>query len=202
MKWIFRVWQGSLRTSRRFVRYGARFGASLALQIMRAADIHIPAKMNTSHHYEHWRNGVIIDEWWEHNIVVDVGLDDLLDKYLKGSTYTASFFVGLTDGTPTTDATDTMASHAGWVEVTAYSESVRETLTLGSVASQSVDNSASKASFSINSNGTTIGGGFVTTNNTKGGSTGILYGVAAFTAGDKLLDNGDTLNVTVTLTAA
>lgn len=136
------------------------------------------------------------------NTVVNVGLDDVLDKYLKGSTYTASFFVGLTDGTPTIAATDTMASHAGWVEVhSEYSEGTRETLTLGTVSSQSVDNSASKASFSITGS-TTVGGLFITTNSTKNGSTGTLYGVVAFSGGDKAVDNGDTLNVTATFTAA
>lgn len=135
------------------------------------------------------------------NIVTNVGLDDNLDKYLKGSAYTASFFVGLTDGTPTVAAADTMASHAGWVEVVAYSEATRPALTLGTVASQSVDNSASKASFSINGT-TTVGGAFIVTNSTKSGTTGVLYGVGAFTGGDKSASNGDTLNVTVTCTAA
>ncbi len=134
------------------------------------------------------------------NLVVNVGLDEVLDKFWKGSTYTASFFVGLTDGTPTVAATDTMSSHAGWTEITAYSESVRQTLTLGTVASQSVDNSASKAAYSINGTAT-VGGAFVTTNNTKAGTTGILIGAGAFTGGDKSVSNGDTLNVTVTSTA-
>ena len=136
------------------------------------------------------------------NLVVNTGLDDLLDKYFKGSAYTAAHYVGLTDGTPTVAAGDTMSSHAGWTEITAYSEAVRQTLTLGTVSSQSVDNSASKASFSINANSTTIGGAFITTNNTKGGTTGTLYNAAAFSAGDKTLDSGDTLNVTCTLTTA
>lgn len=136
------------------------------------------------------------------NIVTNVGLDDILDKYLKGSAYTAAFYVGLTDGTPTVAAGDTMASHAGWVEVTAYSESVRQTLTLGTVASQSVSNTASKAAFSINADTTTVGGAFLCTVSTKGGTTGVLYSVVAFTAADKSLDSGDTLNVTVTCTSA
>jgi len=142
---------------------------------------------------------------WEEtccNIVPNVGLDDILDKYLKGSAYTAAFYVMLTDGTPTVAAGDTMASHVGWAEVVAYTEATREALTLGTVSGQSVDNSASKASFSINADTTTIGGAALTTNSTKSGTTGTLYSVAAFTAGDKLLDNGDTLNVTVTCTAA
>jgi len=95
-----------------------------------------------------------------------------------------------------------MASHAGWAEVVAYDEATREVLTLGSVATQSVDNSASKASYAINADTTTVGGAFITTNSTKSGSTGTLYGVGAFTGGDKAVDDGDTLNVTVTLTAA
>lgn len=136
------------------------------------------------------------------NLVVNVGLDDSLDKHLKGSGYTAAWYVLLTDGTPTVAAGDTMASHAGWTEVTAYDEAVRQTLTLGSVSGQSVDNSASKAVFTISSDSTTIGGCGVTTNSTKGGSTGTLYGAGAFTAGDKGLDDDDVLNVTVTCTAA
>jgi len=136
------------------------------------------------------------------NLVVNAGLDDSLDKHLKGSSYTAAFYVGLTDGTPTPAAADTMASHAGWTEVEDYDEGTRPALTLGSVSGQSVDNSASKAEFTIDTNSTTIGGAFVATNATKGGSTGTLYGVGAFTAGDKSLDDDDVLNVTVTLTAS
>lgn len=148
---------------------------------------------------------------WEafaENLVTNVGLNDVLDKYLKGSGYTAAFYVGLTDGTPTTAATDTMSSHAGWTEVTNYvasSPNVRPTLTLGTVSSQSVDNSASKASFVISvvsPDSTTIGGAFLCTDSTIGGTSGVLYSVAAFSAGDKTLNGGDTLNVTVTCTAA
>ena len=158
----------------------------------------------TNHyHFEAYGSDGVLK--WEHefdNIVTNAGLNDVLDKYLKGSAYTAAFYVGLTDGTPTVAAADTMAVHAGWVEVTAYTEATREALTLGTVASQSVDNSASKASFSINADTTVIGGAFLNTISTKGGTTGTLYSVAAFTAADKSLDSGDTLNVTVTATAA
>lgn len=134
------------------------------------------------------------------NLVVNTGLNDILDKYYKGSAYTAAHYVGLTDGTPTFAAGDTMASHAGWVEVAGYSEATREAFTPGTVASQSVDNSASKASFSINAT-VTVGGAFLTTDSTKSGTTGTLIGGAAFSA-DRSLASGDTLNVQVTATAA
>jgi len=182
----------------------ANFGAGVD------AGAKVPARRTLKTHFkvEAFRpdpvTGELVPLWVQEfdNLVVNAGLDDSLDKHLKGSSYTAAWYVGLTDGTPTPAAGDTMGSHAGWVEVTDYDEGVRQTLTLGSVSGQSVDNTASKAAFTIDSNNTTIGGAFITTVNTKGGSTGILYGVGAFTAGDKTLDDDDTLNVTATFTAA
>lgn len=136
------------------------------------------------------------------NLVVDEGLTDSLDKYFKGSAYTAAHYCGLTGGTPTFAATDTMASHAGWTEVTAYTDATRPQITWGTAASGSIDNSASKVSITINADGTTVGGAFICTDDTKGGTSGILYGGGAFSAGDKTLSNGDTLNITITATAS
>lgn len=132
--------------------------------------------------------------------VVTEGLNDSLDKHFKASAYTASWFVGLTTGSPTFANPDTMASHSGWTEFTGYSESNRQALTLGSVSGGSVNNSASRAVFTMNTTGT-VGGAFVTTSNTKGGSTGLLYGGGSFT-GNRSVLSGDTLSVTVTLTAS
>lgn len=134
------------------------------------------------------------------NLVVTAGLNDSLDKHLKGSSYTAAWYVGLTTDADTFAAGDTMSSHAGWVEDENYSEAVRQTLTLGTVSAGSVDNSASKAVFSINATAT-IGGAFVCSSSTKGGTAGTLYGGAAFSANRSVV-SGDTLNVTVTCTAA
>lgn len=162
--------------------------------------MHCIAKVKNTYAFECFdRSGRL--KWREvvDNLVTTAGLNDLLDKYLKGSTYTAAFYVGL-KGTGSAAAGDTMASHAGWAEVANYSNANRPTLTLGTVSGGSVDNSASKAVFNINGTAT-VAGGFVATNNTKSGSTGTLYGVADFGASRSVQD-GDTLNVTVTLTAA
>lgn len=148
------------------------------------------------------KNGKI--KWtdtWE-NRVVNEGLNHLLDVALSGAAQITSWFVGLTDGTPTDAAGDTMAVHAGWVEVTAYTAATRVAWVDGGVSALSVDNSAAPASFLINANGTVIGGAFLVSNGTKGGATGVLYAVGAFSAGDKSLDSGDTLDVTATFTQA
>lgn len=132
------------------------------------------------------------------NLVTTEGLNDNLTKYLKGAAYTAAWYVGLTDGTPTPAAGDTLASHAGWAEVSAYTGN-RQALTLGTAAAGSIDNSASKATFPITGTAT-IGGAFVASAAT--GTSGVLYGVGAFIGGNKSVAASDTLTVTVTLTAA
>jgi hypothetical protein len=178
---------------------GAEFGAS----VQRGAGVKAGKKLENRWHVEaKGPDGVTkwVDEF--DNIVVTDGLNDSLTKHLKGSSYTAAWYVGLTDGTPTVDPTDVMNSHAGWVEVEAYDEAVRQTLTLGTASAGSISNTASKAVFTISADSTTVGGAFVTSVSTKGGTTGVLYGAGAFTAGDKSLDDNDTLTVTVTLTAA
>ena len=141
------------------------------------------------------------EKWRElnDNLIVTVGLNDLLDKYFKGSSYTAAWYIGL-KSTGTALAADTMSSHSSWAVNATYSESVRQTLTLGTPSAGSVDNSASKATFSING-GTTIFGAFLTSSNTKSGTAGTLYGVVDF-GSSRAVISGDTLEITVTLTAA
>jgi hypothetical protein len=135
------------------------------------------------------------------NLVVNVGLADMNDKYFSGSGYTAAWYIGLYGAASSNDpaAGDTMASHSGWTEVTAYSQATRPAATFGSatVADPSViDNSGSVAVFSINGT-TTVGGAFLTSDDTKSGTTGILFSASDFQSpGDRSVVSGDTLNVT------
>jgi hypothetical protein len=141
------------------------------------------------------------------NLVVNVGLQDMNAKYFTGSAYTAAWYIGLygSGATNSPAAGDTMSSHAGWTEVVAYSQATRPACTFGTptTANPSVaTNSASPATFSINAT-TTVGGAFLTSNNTKSGTTGTLYSAADFSApGDRAVTNGDTLSVTYTLSLA
>lgn len=141
---------------------------------------------------------------WEaksHNLVVNVGLQDMNDKYFSGSSYTAAWYIGLYGAADsnTPAASDTMSSHAGWTEVTAYSESTRQACSFGSATAADpsvISNSASVAVFSINGT-TTVGGAFLTSDSTKSGTSGILFSAADFASpGDRSVVSGDTLNVT------
>lgn len=136
------------------------------------------------------------------NLVTTEGLNDSLDKHLKGSNYTAAWYIGLTGATPVFAAADTMASHAGWTEVTDYDEESRQIIVFGTVSGGAVDNSLNQVIFTINEDNTGIGGAFIVSNNTKSGTSGILYGGGAFDGGNKTLGDGDTIKVKVMCTAA
>lgn len=135
------------------------------------------------------------------NLVVNVGLQDMNDKYFGGSSYSAAWYLGVYGAAASNDpaAADTMASHAGWTEVTDYSESTRPQCNFGSATAADpsvVSNTASVAVFTINGT-TTIGGAFLTSDNTKGGTSGILFSAADFQApGDRSVISGDVINLT------
>lgn len=134
------------------------------------------------------------------NLVVTVGKNDLLDKYLAGSAYTAAWYVGLVSSTSYTTgaaAGDTMASHGGWAEDQNYTQGTRPAASWAA-ASGGSKALASAAAFSINAT-TTIKGCFMASNSTKGGTTGILLSAGLFSGGDKAVGNGDTLNVSYSL---
>ena len=141
------------------------------------------------------------------NLVVNVGLQDMNDKYFKGSGYTAAWYIGLYGSGATNDpaAGDTMSSHAGWTEVTAYSQSTRPAATFGTATTadpSEIDNSGSVAVFSMNGT-TTVGGAFLTSDNTKNGTSGTLFSAADFESpGDRSVVSGDTINVTYTFSLA
>lgn len=132
------------------------------------------------------------------NLVTTVGVNDLWGKYFSGSAYTATWFVGL-KGTGSAANSDTMASHAGWSEVTSYSQATRPAFTAGTPASRAVDNSLSLAVFSINGT-VTVAGMFLSSSSTKSGTTGILFNATDFSVSRALI-SGDTLSVQYTISA-
>jgi hypothetical protein len=145
---------------------------------------------------------------WEddiRNVVTTLGKNDILDKYL-GITSVAGIFMGLISNTSYAAgvlAADTMASHTGWTEAATnqptYSQATRPAVTFGAAAlgvklSNTVVFSITAGSASI------CKGSFITTDSAKAGTAGLLVAGGTFTAGDKTVSNGDTLNGTYQLT--
>lgn len=138
-------------------------------------------------------------EW--QNLIVNEGLDHLLDVTLSGGSQDTSWFVGLLGSSPSPQAS-WEATDLASVDFVAYDESNLQAWTDGGVSGQSVSNSGSPAAFTISTNSSTIGGAFLIGTNAKATPAGTLYAAGAFTGGDKAADDGDTLSVTSTFTTA
>lgn len=128
------------------------------------------------------------------NLVTTAGKTDIVDKYFKGSAYTAAWYLGL-KGTGSAAAGDTLASHAGWSEVTPFAGN-RPAITFGTTSSGS--NTATAVSYTINASAT-VAGAFVASANT--GTSGTLYSAGDFAA-SRTVASGDTLNVTLTVSVS
>lgn len=150
---------------------------------------------------------------WEdqfHNLVMNVGLQDLNAKYFNGISYTAAWYLGLVTGPgsgTTYSATDTMASHT-WSEFINYTGTDRIVADFGSATNanpsvilNSTGTGGAPAVYTISGAGGTIAGAFLTTGQVKSGTTGILFSAGDFSGGDKIVASGDTVNVTYTFNA-
>ena len=131
------------------------------------------------------------------NGITNEGIHYNLDTaFTNNDTAETAWYAGLIDASGYTgvDATDTMASHTGWSESTAYSESVRETLGFAAASSRSI---TAEVSFTMNAT-VTINGLFVVTINTKGTSTGVLWSTALYASAPDL-ESGNVLTSNYTL---
>jgi len=111
-----------------------------------------------------------------HNNITTEGIHDLLDVYFDNGSVAAAWYIGLIDssGFSQLSIADTMASHAGWIEITSeYDEATRPLWGPDAAASQTKANST-KAIVTFNAP-KVVTGLFIATENTKGGTTGTLW---------------------------
>lgn len=129
------------------------------------------------------------------NLVTDEGITYLLQQAFKGVDYTAAWYVGLLNNGAVLATSDTAALHAGWTEFTGYDETGRPVLDLGAMGVKTVNNSLSKAVFTVNADGV-VAGSFLSTSSAKGLTSGVIYSEALFASGNKAVTSGGTLAVT------
>jgi hypothetical protein len=138
------------------------------------------------------------------NAVTSAGLDSLLSIYFNNGTPIAIFYVGLVDnaGFTSFNAADTLASHGGWAENTSYT-GTRQAWGNGASSGQSVTN-ATPLSFAMTpsiGSPATIRGLLLASHTSSNSSSFLLFSTAAFSQGNQVVNNGDTLKVTYTVAA-
>ncbi len=150
---------------------------------------------------QHIRNGKVIDEWEDKNLVVNEGLNALLDIMFHGSTQVSTWYIGVFEGNYTPVATVTAATiTAAATECTAYDETTRQAYNEAASSSQSITNSANKATFTFNAT-KTIYGAFLASASAKSATTGTLFSAATFSS-SKSVVAADQLLLTYTFTAS
>lgn len=156
------------------------------------------------YHFEHVRNGVVIDEWDEENIIPTEGLNFVLNVLSQsGTSKINSWYMGIGTGNYTVAASDTGANISGVGranETSAYSEANRVAVTLAASTAASITNSANKATFTANA-GITVTNAFIVSTAPKGDTNGTLMSSLKLSVA-KTLVAADQLVATFTLTAA
>lgn len=152
-------------------------------------------------HGQHVRDGKVIDEWEDHNIVVNEGLNHILDVVFHGATQVATWYLGVFEGNYTPVATVTAATiTSASTESTAYDETTRVEYAEAAASSQVTTNSATKATFTFNAT-KTIYGAFLVSASAKSATTGTLLSAAKFSTSKSVVDD-DQLLLTYTFTAS
>ena len=131
------------------------------------------------------------------NLVVNEGLNHILNVQFHGTTQVGTWYVGLKKA-GSAASVHTLASHAAWAEATGFTTGLRQAYVEATASGKSITNSASKASYAISATAT-IAGAFVCS--VTSGTSGILFCAADFTT-PRAVESGDTLEVTYTLSAA
>lgn len=144
--------------------------------------MHFPIKLTNLWSWWIERNGILLPLPPVYNGFCDAGLNLLLDRF-DADPASLTWYIGLISGTSFTTglaATDTAASHPGWIEDANYSQATRPAWGPGAAVSKARVN-ATRYTFTMNAN-RTIKGFFLISNDTKGGSTGTLLATGLFDA--------------------
>lgn len=150
---------------------------------------------------EIWRRGKCIHAWKDRNLVVNQGLNDILNCYLNNGAQQPTWFLGVFQGNYFPLNTNTAANiAAASTECSGYDSATRPQWQPAAPSGQSITNSANRAAFNFNATNT-IFGAFLISNNVIGGSTGVLFSGAQFGASKGVVD-GDQLLLTYNFTAA
>lgn len=142
------------------------------------------------------------------NTVVNQGLSYILQRIFyghesSGEPSLAPWFIGLLTSSPTVSATTVMSTVPEFENYAGTRKEFVPVIDISTPAAPKMSNTASKGSFTINADSQTVGGAFLSDNDTVGGNTGTLLCGGAFTNGDKSgLDTDDTLEVQYDFTAS
>lgn len=150
---------------------------------------------------EHVRDGEVIDVTEDHNLITNEGLNATLNVMFHGDTQIGTWYIGIFEGNYTPVATVTAATiTSASTESTAYDESTRVAYDEAAASGQSMTNTASKATFTMNAT-KTIYGAFLVSASAKSATSGTLFAASRFSSSKSVVST-DQLLITYQLDAS
>lgn len=151
------------------------------------------------YHGLHVRDGKVIDEWEDENLVPTEGLNHILSTELAGGTQVTTWYLAPYEANATPTSTWTAANFtANSTESTAYTSGTRVAWTAGSASGGVISNSASPATFTFNATKTIYGAGLLSVS-TKSSTSGVLFSASLFSSAKSVV-NLDQLILTYSFT--
>lgn len=142
-------------------------------------------------------DGSVAQEGSFPNMWPTAALNDILQVYFNASSQRTLWYMGLIDnaGFSALAASDVITSHGGWVENSNYGAATRPVVSFSGASGGQIATS-SPIAFAITSS-VVIRGAFLVSDNTKGGSSGIL-GPTGLLGSLETLSSGQALSLTYT----
>ena len=157
--------------------------------------------------YEHIRDGKVIDTWEEPNLVVDQGLNHIVNVVFGADSKLYQSYVGIYANNYTPLAANVAATFSGvgvaseiTTEISNATIPAWAGYTAPATTTKSLSNSASPAIFSFTA-GASVNGAFLASSSAKAGTTGVLFAASKFPATRTML-TGDVLSVIYTISVA
>lgn len=163
--------------------------------------VHSNSVLGLVYHFQCFdKDGRLKWESREENLIPDVGRDYFLNAALNGGTQYSTWYIGLYEADRTPEALDTLATLiADCQEITTYTTTASQRLELvdDALSSGVWSNFSNVAEFEFTAD-KTVRGGFICSNVSQGGTTGVLLS-AVKASSPKTIETDEILRVTAGL---
>jgi len=193
-----------------FLKHAREFARALRnrdYEITPSGVVFVKQQVHAIGSYFHSVAGRDEQEAIDHNLLPDAGILSILNTYFGGTSKQAAFYLALFSGAVNPSAALTAANFAATMsEITSntegYSQLTRPQWVPGAAAAGVIGNLSAKAQFTIVcTTSITVEGAALISDNTKGGTSGVLPSCARFTNPRTLFNNDPfELGYTVSLT--
>ena len=159
-------------------------------------------KVGFTYNIKHYRkDGLLLSEEESCNLVPLAGINYMLNSAFQGASPSSLWYIGLYSGNYTPQISDDLPTLVGTaIEYVDYSQSTRQLFNAANATTGTLTNVANLARINATV-ATTLYGGFICNNATKGNTSGLAISAVRFSSA-KPLDVGDYVDIQAAISLA